>query len=122
MHNDEDRLGQPHAAAIRLRSTLEHLAGALATVDLDALLASEAELAAALAELGDPRLLEPASRMATTRELRSAKSALTRCRRLGATLSDLTRLTLAARGAGPAYGRRGEPRSDLRVHALEAKV
>jgi len=122
MHNDGDRPARPHAAALRLRSTLERLAGALAAVDLEAMLACESELASALAEFGDRSLLDPASRAGTARELQAAKSSLTRCRRLGATLSDLTRLSLAARGEGPAYGRTGQSRSHLGVHALEAKV
>jgi hypothetical protein len=122
MHHEGDCPTRPHAAALRLRSTLERLAGALTAVNLEAMLACESDLASTLAELGDRGVLEPASRAATARELQAAGSALTRCRRLGATLGDLTRLSLAARGADPAYNRTGETRSHLGVHALEAKV
>jgi hypothetical protein len=122
MHHEGDSPTRPHAAVLRLRSTLERLAGALAAVDLEAMLACESDLASAMAGLGDRGLLDPALRAATAHELQIARSALTRCRRLGATLGDLTRLSLAARGAGPAYGRTGETHSHLRVHALEAKV
>ena len=107
MHHEGDCPTRPHAAALRLRSTLERLAGALTAVNLEAMLACESDLASTLAELGDRGVLEPASRAATARELQAAGSALTRCRRLGATLGDLTRLSLAARGADPAYNRTG---------------
>ena len=122
MHNDGDRPTRPHAAALRLRSTLERLAGALAAVDLEAMLACESELASVLGELGDWGQLEPDARAAMARELQQTKSSLVRCRRLGATLGDLTRLSLAARGESLAYGRTGETRSHVGVHALEAKV
>jgi len=122
MHHEEDRQTDPHAAARRLRATLDRLSRDLATANLDGLLACEADLASALSDLGDRSLLDAATRGATARELRAARLALTRCRRLGATLGDLTRLSLAARGAGPSYGRFGETRTHLGVHALEAKV
>lgn len=113
---------RPHPAALRLRSILDRLASALATVNIDTLLACEAELAAALADLGGGRLADEPSREATVRELAAARSALTRCRRLGATIGDLTRMSMAARGDSPAYGRQGETRPTTRVHSLEAKV
>ncbi|MEI6668818.1 MAG: hypothetical protein WCP29_11735 [Acidobacteriota bacterium] len=107
--------------AVGLRTTLERLAAALTNVNLDTLLACEGEMASALAATNKPVEVAPESRAATARELLAARAALVRCSRLGATLADLTRLSLASQGVGQTYGRRGESRATAGVHALEAK-
>jgi len=111
----------PHPVAAELRTTLERLARALTHVDLDTLLACESEMASTLAATDRPIAVDPAARAATARELLAARAALVRCSRLGATLADLTRISLAARGIGQTYDRRGDSRHHAGVHGLEAK-
>jgi len=111
----------PHRVALGLRATLERLADALTNVDLDTLLACESEMASTLAASKDITI-DPASRAETARELLAARAALVRCSRLGATLADLTRLSLSAHGVGQTYGRHGSGAGlAVGVHALEAK-
>jgi hypothetical protein len=107
MASQTERDLRPHPAAVRLRATLDSLAGALTTVRVDALLASETAMADALAELARPQPTGSWSREATLRELAAARASLTRCRRLGNSLSDLLRTALTPhyRGGG-AYGHR----------------
>lgn len=121
MQASENRALRPEPAAARLRATLEQLATALAALDVDAVLACEADFPSLLADVADCVSRSPESRAATARELRRAQAALTRCRRLGASLDDLTILSLSAQGAAPAYGRRGETRAAVAAHRLEAK-
>jgi hypothetical protein len=121
MQTHADRETGAHPVALGLRATLDRLADALANVDLDTLLACEAGMASALAASNQPMEVDPAMRAATARELLAARAALVRCSRLGATLADLTRLSLASRGVGQTYGRRGDSRAAADVHALEAK-
>jgi hypothetical protein len=111
----------PHPVAAGLRATLERLAHALTHVDLDTLLACEGEMASTLASTGQPIAVDPTAKAATARELLAARAALVRCSRLGATLADLTRLSLTAHGIGQTYDRRGDSRSHAGVHRLEAK-
>ena len=84
------------SATIRLRLALEGAAEALAHAQVEGLLASEGALEFALAEL--PRMdgLVSDERDAVRRELEAAERALLRCRRLGSTLTDYVRLTLAS--------------------------
>jgi hypothetical protein len=110
-----------HPVALGLRSTLERLADALTNVNLDTLLACEGEMASTLAAANQQVAIDPAAKAATARELLAARAALVRCSRLGATLADLTRLSLASQGVGQTYGRLGESRSATGVHAMEAK-
>ena len=84
------------SATIRLRLALEGAAEALAHAQVEGLLASEGALEFALAELPPMRVLEPSERDAVRRELEAAELALLRCRRLGSTLADYVRLTLAS--------------------------
>jgi hypothetical protein len=121
MQAPEHRPLRPEQAAARLRATLERLATALVSLDVDAVLACEADFPSLLADVAGCDSRSPESSAATTRELRRAQAALTRCRRLGASLDDLTTLTLSAQGAAPAYGRRGETRAAVAAHRLEAK-
>lgn len=111
----------PHPVAAGLRVTLERLAHALTNVNLDTLLACESEMAATLAATNQPISVDAVSKAATARELLAARAALVRCSRLGATLADLTRLSLTAQGIGHTYDRRGESRNHAGVHQLEAK-
>ena len=120
MPSPTERAARPHPAAVRLRASLETLAGALAGVQLDALLASETDLADALSEIG--RLTPDPSwdRGSTARELAAARATLTRCRRLGSTLGDVVKISLAAQGRGVGYGRQIDGRGPM--HSLEVKV
>src|SRR5262245_53860079 len=85
-------------AVSRLRTALEGTAAALATADLDRLLAADTALQAALQAL--PRLasVNPEERLQVRRELEAAAAALLRCRRLGVGLSDFVRLCLDTHG------------------------
>jgi hypothetical protein len=98
-------------AALRLRASLDTVAGALALPDETALLAAESGLATALADLGSVRHVDPADRMAIAAELRQARAALARCKILGASMSDATTLSLAAQGKAAGYDRGGVTRS-----------
>ena len=86
------------SATIRLRLALEGAAEALAHAQVEGLLASEGALDFALAELPPMDALDTREREAVRRELEAAERALLRCRRLGSTLTDYVRLTLAASG------------------------
>lgn len=116
--NDCDR--RPHPAAVRLRGELEQLASALAGVRLDALLASETRLADTLAEIARQTPGERWDRTATARELAAVRATLTRCRRLGSTLGEFTRISLAAQGRQSGYGRQVLERGV--GHSLEVKA
>jgi hypothetical protein len=85
-------------ATIRLRLALEGAAEAMAHAQVEGLLASEGALEFALAELPPMQGLPDSERYAVRRELEAAERALLRCRRLGSTLSDYVRLTLASHG------------------------
>lgn len=85
-------------ATIRLRLALEGAADALAHAQVEGLLASEGALEFALAELPPLQDLANSDREAVRRELEAAERALLRCRRLGSTLSDYVRFTLASHG------------------------
>jgi hypothetical protein len=114
------RVPRPHPAAVRLRVALEALAEALTSVDLGALLACETALADALSEVDRSTPDASWERRATARELAVAGATLTRCRRLGSTLLDAVRLTLAAQGRNQGYGRPLAERGTR--HSLEVKV
>jgi len=84
------------SATIRLRLALEGAAESLAHAQVEGLLASEGALEFALAELPPMNALDADERDAVRRELEAAERALLRCRRLGSTLSDYVRFTLAS--------------------------
>ncbi len=113
-------MARPHPAAERLRVALEALAEALASVNLGSLLACEAALADALSDIERCTPDSTWDHRATARELATARATLTRCRRLGSTLLDAVRLTLAAQGRGQGYGSSTISRGTLR--SLEVKV
>jgi hypothetical protein len=122
MHTSTECGLRPHPAASRLRVSLEALADALAGARLDALLACEADLAQALADCGLLRSPAEGDLRATAGELAAARLALTRCRRLGATLNDMARLSLTAQGRDGGYGRQTAGRGIVPMHSLEAKA
>lgn len=122
MHLVTERTLLPHPGAVRLRVVLETLAGSLAAVQLDTLLACERDLAAVLSEIEHANGNEPWDRVATARELIAARAALTRCRRLGATLGDLARLSLVAQGRETGYTRQAGVHGSTPVHSVEARI
>jgi hypothetical protein len=87
------------SATRRLRVALESAADALAQAKVEGLLASEGGLEFALAELPPMVDLDAEARAAVRVELEAVERALLRCRRLGSTLSDCVRLTLAAQAS-----------------------
>jgi hypothetical protein len=100
-------------AAVALRTALEQTADALATPRLAALLESEAGLAAALAVLPGDDADFGASRQQILHELARARQELSRCERLGHTLSTTLKHSLGQADLAADY------RADGR-HAAEA--
>jgi hypothetical protein len=90
-------------AAARLRAALDATVAALAEPNLDALLAAEAGLTDAFAELSYLRTLDDFRRRAVRDELLAAQSALLRARRLGGSLGDVVRISLQAHGQAAGY-------------------
>jgi hypothetical protein len=105
--------------ARRLRAALEASADALARPSLDALLASELAVEAALAELPPVGTLTAEDRALVRAELDGARSALLRCRRLGSGLTDFIRLSFEAQGRVPGYG---QPEPVYAGRALNERV
>ena len=111
------------SATIRLRLALEGAAEAMAHAQVEGLLASEGALEFALAELPPMQNLPDGEREAVRRELEAAERALLRCRRLGSTLTDYVRLTLASHGvADPSSGYSAAPRVRSGQAGLNARV
>jgi hypothetical protein len=108
-------------AAAGLRAALEQAGDGLATADLDSLLSSEIALAAALAVLPTERGEADESRDEVLQELARARSALTRCRRLGGALSEMVRITMRTQGRVGAYGPNGRQPAGHAPGALEAR-
>ena len=93
-------------AAARLRAALDATANALATPNLDALLAAEAALTDAFAELSFLRSTvaeAPPVPDDIRDQLLAAQAALVRARRLGASLGDVVRISLQAHGHAAGY-------------------
>jgi hypothetical protein len=88
----------------RLRAALEETAAALAAADLDRLLAGDTAVQDALDALPSIALLRlpaeatPEERSIARRELDGVATALARCRRLGAGLTEFVHISLDARG------------------------
>lgn len=82
---------------------LQEVADALASADLDRLLAAEAGLSTALWQLGVTSPLEDEGRQGLRDAIDRAYAMLLRCRRLGAGLTSFTRLSgeVSAAGYGP---------------------
>ena len=109
------------SATIRLRLALEGAAEALAHAQVEGLLASEGALEFALAELPPMQGLPADERNAVRRELEAAERALLRCRRLGSTLTDYVRLTLASHAAQTPSGYSSEAAGARSGHAPGAE-
>ncbi len=90
-------------AASRLRAAVEETAAALAAADLNRLLAADVALQAALGQRPSLLAVEPALQPFVRRELEAARTALARCRRLGAGLTEFVRFSFDARGQYPGY-------------------
>jgi hypothetical protein len=90
-------------AATRLRAAVEETAAALAGADLQRLLASDAMLQKALNEIPPSATLTAGERARLREEVEGAQAAMRRCRRLGAALTDVVRLSLDAQGQGLGY-------------------
>jgi hypothetical protein len=87
----------------------------MATSNLEQLLAGEAALNDALAELSNVSTLSLADRRALRDDLEAARSALRRCRRLGAFLTDFVTLSLGAQRRAIGY-------DPTRVAAVDASA
>jgi hypothetical protein len=112
-------------ATVRLRASLEDVAAALSAPDAEALLGTEAGLAAALADVQAYLHAPIADRGELRDELLKATGALARCRVLGASLSDAAQLALTAQGQGASYGRSGgrsPAAADPRGHRLRTRL
>jgi hypothetical protein len=111
-------------ATTRMREALEALAAALAAPDLEGVLASEPQLARAVADATEITGVAPADREAMIAELIKAHQALARCRALGQSLADVTDDTLVACGRAGAYGRGGhaEPRPAFTGRVMKATL
>jgi hypothetical protein len=110
------------AAVAELRAALERLADALAQPRLDALLAGESAIEAALARVPSVAVVAPESRGQLQREIEHARHMLMRCRRLGAALTDFVRVSFEAQGRGPAYGPRAGSAPTYNGSALNTRV
>ena len=110
------------AAAAQLREALEQTGAALASPQLETLLAGETAIEAALSAMPALDALPADERLAVRRELERARGALLRCRRLGMSLGDYIRMSFEAQGRGVDYG----PRQSLPItysgRALNARV
>jgi hypothetical protein len=108
----------------RLCHALQVAGDALAGSHLDQLLEAEPALADALGRWPAPGALPvpaDADQEAVRRALGRTRVELIRCRRLGATLVDLIRLSLASHAEGD-YTRAGHERAPVRSPGLEASV
>jgi hypothetical protein len=108
------------AAVTNLRTVLEQAGDALAMPRLSAMLDSEIALAAALAVLPSERGELNGDRDRVLQELVRARTALTRCRRLGASMTAITRASLAAQDAAGCYRADGRYFGET-VGAVEAR-
>ena len=91
--------------AAALREALDRTAAALASPRVETLLDCEIAIERALADMPPFEGLTPVERTAVRAELDAARSALLRCRRLGAALTEFVRLSFEAQGRGVGYGR-----------------
>jgi hypothetical protein len=106
----------------RLCHALEVAGDALAGGRLDQLLAAEPGLADAIGRWPALATLPPdADRDQIRHALGRTRAELIRCRRLGAALVELIRLSLASQADGD-YTRAGQEYATVRSHGLEASV
>ena len=100
-------------------SALDRVGDALVRADVDGLLTLERELEAVASGLARLPRLGPADGTACRLELERARTALARCRRLGASMRLVARSTEALRAG--AYDRSGAVSPRARVGGWEAK-
>jgi hypothetical protein len=106
-------------ATLRLRASLDIVAGALSSPDLTRLVAAESDLAESLADISAIHLVEPFDRQALATEVIRARAVLHRCRTLGAMITDVTRMALAAQGQTESYGRSGNSESAVAMRGRD---
>lgn len=109
-------------AALRLRVSLDAVAGALSSPDEALLVAAESGLAAALGDIGRVRDVDSEDRAVIAAELIQARAALARCRILGAVVADAARATFASQGRGDLYDRAGATPSGLTLRGTAVKA
>lgn len=109
--------------ARELRKVLEALTAALGRGDASAVLDAEPALQAVVAAAGAGGVLSPGDRAATADELIRARTALARCRAIGAATAELTGVTLDVLGGAASYSRHGAgPSRAPRGRDLHARV
>jgi hypothetical protein len=107
----------------RLRLALQGVADALALADLSRLLALEEELAAAVTDSRRVSGVLEDDRPALRRELEQARVLLSRCRTVGAAITQTTAARLVVQGCHGQYDKAGAPalsssqRSSVEVRA-----
>ena len=109
-------------SAEALRQALDLVGDALASPDLEGLLRGEAAIERALADLPSTLDVPAAERAGIRTELEQARAALMRCRRLGAALTDFTRVTLEAQGRAAGYGRHDVATGGLAGRTLNTRA
>jgi hypothetical protein len=111
------------AATTRLREELEELSNVLASGDAASLPAVEERLAMAIDAISNDTQIDDPDRVAVAGVLLGARSALGRCRMLGAGLNHLAYASLAARGQQASYDHLGHTagRPDLRGVSVNAR-
>jgi hypothetical protein len=109
------------AAAANLRGAIERTAAALATPQLEALLAGETAIESALSSMPSLDDVPADERLAVRYELERARGALLRCQRLGASLREYIRLSFEAQGRAEDYGPRRSA-ATFGGQALNARV
>jgi hypothetical protein len=109
-------------AVANLRAALEQTATALASPHLDALLAGEVAIEAALSALPALDDLPADERVVVRSELEHARGSLLRCRRLGTSLREFIRVSFEAQGRGEEYGPRTSAVNSYAGQALNARV
>ena len=112
------------AATTRLREELEELSTVLASGDGASLLAVEERLAMALSAISNDTQIDGPDRVAVAGVLLGARSALGRCRMLGAGINHLAEASLTARGHGAGYDHFGlaSARQNLRGVSVDARL
>lgn len=106
----------------RLGQVLEQLGDALATLDIDRVQAAEQALGEALAQMARGDRVEAGARPAVAAQLRRAQQSLLRCRRLGASLTDLVRVSLGAGGHHETYDHRGASLAPVHAAVLNVRA
>src|SRR5438132_2975434 len=109
-------------SAEALRQALDQVGDALASPNLEALLKGEAAIEGALAQLPAAADGSPEERARLRVELERARTALLRCRRLGASLMDFARVTMEAQGRAVGYGRNNDSTAAFAGRTLNTRA